>query len=132
MATANILSQKERQNRLMKLDMIFPVQPDTSGWEDFQSYFPTTDPEALPETIQRFAAVTGHGDFIYIYADFVNRCDAKKKAMENMLDGIFSETPIAVVDLDLWRFWEPRGSWGRADDYAPYVYSIEWKEAPRG
>jgi hypothetical protein len=72
-----------------------------SGEEDAMDYL------ADPQTIKRYCAVTEHGIWRYAYPDYETPEGARERASEFIDDGLFSEQPVAVVDLDNDQAWEP-------------------------
>lgn len=75
---------------------------DSSANEDVTEYFDGYLP------VERFVAVTRGGDFTYLYADYDSLHEAGLKAVENVDDCIYAESPLYVIDLDTGERWVPR------------------------
>lgn len=97
--------QPTRERRLRDLGIRWSLEiggNSNSADEDFTEYF--VSPR---QPIRRYAAITTAGDFVYIKADYPNLNEAKEAALANVNDNIYAETPLAVVDLDTGRTYQP-------------------------
>lgn len=75
-------------------------------------YDNTADEDIAPflhdgEEIGEFVAVTTHGDYFYLYPGPTLEW-AQEKAVENVQDDIFEETPIAIHNLVTGQQWDAR------------------------
>jgi hypothetical protein len=52
------------------------------------------------EPINRWCAVTAAGEGTFLYPLYADREDAEARTVEYPADDIFSESPVAIVDLD--------------------------------
>lgn len=102
----------DRREALRKLCDEFYIDPESTastGDEDAGFYFrPEDDEDHKP--ILPYVAVTGTaGDNPrhYVYADFEALEAAQLRATDDADDPIFSEIPVAVVNLDTGARWVP-------------------------
>lgn len=81
----------------------FELDPQraTSAAED---YYAVLDGE-IP--LDQFVKVTTSGDVVYVIPCGDDLDEAFRSALENLDDGIYAETPTAVVDLDSMRIYRP-------------------------
>ncbi len=77
-----------------------PHDRSNSGNEDLGEYLDVENYE--PYDIREWCAVTisGEGEFHYAYPDYDTAEDAQARCLEYVTDDIFSEAPVAVVNLD--------------------------------
>ena len=78
------------------------------------------DADDLPEDepLTRWLAVTVSGENRYGYVH-ATLAEAKMRAIDNIDDPIFSEAPVAIVDLDTGRV------------RVPAFYRVAWQARPR-
>lgn len=98
---------------LIKKWWIDPDNEDTSSNEDAGHWLATAD-DSDPDFNEfgQYAAVTmgigENGDEIYyVYPEFNAIEDAQKKASDNIMDDLYPERPIEIVDLDTGDIYEP-------------------------
>lgn len=73
---------------------------ENSAEEDVFSYLYHGDPGFDAEEIHRWCAVTSVGEHHYLYPLYDERGEAEEKTVEYPDDNIYTESPVAVVDLD--------------------------------
>lgn len=86
----------------------------TSG-EDTAAYFTVMgenedgEPvQCLPEQpVCKYAVITSHDDYFYVYADDNTLADAKEHAQRHIDDDIFTEQPVRIINLDTGKEYVP-------------------------
>ena len=73
---------------------------ENSAEEDLLLHLFHGDPGDDAEPISRWCAVTASGEYTYLYPRYETRAEAEAKTVEYPDDDIYSESPVAVVDLD--------------------------------
>lgn len=109
---------KRRAANLWELCRYYGVTPgdfSSSAGDDASDYLPywdTDDNELATPTkaISRWAAVTSSGEFNYIYPAYDTKEAAKDKAVTNVSDSIYAETPVILVNLDTGSRYSPNWS----------------------
>lgn len=105
-----MLSQADRLKALKELCEKHYLDPNdqNTAAEDIAPYL---DGE---EEINEWAAVTRNNDITYVYPIFDNAEDAKDRATEHIIDDIYSEQPVEVVNLDT------------GERLSPAWYTMKW------
>lgn len=82
-----------------------PEDYDAGEEEDPRPYFDGS------RELERYALVTvnysSHGSAKFFFLAFDTRAEAESRGIEFATDDIFEELPVAVVDLDTGKTWEP-------------------------
>jgi hypothetical protein len=70
------------------------TSPDTTGGEDLAPYLAGEEPCGI------WCAITTGREITYAYPTFADAAAASGRACEDILDDIYAEYPVAVVNLD--------------------------------
>jgi hypothetical protein len=100
----------EAYRKVLEEFYIDPEDIRYSGGEDAAEYLSGERP------IERFCVVTVSGEFGYAYALDASLENAKERAMLNITDDCFAETPVAIIDLDTGKQFVPKWS------------TVQWEE----
>jgi hypothetical protein len=97
-------SQKRRREALQKLADEYGIDPhdhNTTAGEDLAEYL------LEGERIEQWVAVTGAGDYVYLYPRYATIGAARSAAFGNVADSLYAEYPLEVVNLDTGERWAP-------------------------
>lgn len=95
---------EQRRQRLVQILADHHADPEDYDHEVEEDVRPYISGDSLCE---QFLCITLHDDKPYFLPDFGNRDGAELRAVEYINDDLFSEIPLAVVDLDSGKEWTP-------------------------
>lgn len=117
----NLTARQEAYREVCKQNFIEIGDTSNSSGEDSALYFTVLNDEGEkcePERqAERFCAVTqGEQEIRYAYADYETLEGAQARAIENVDDDIYRETPVEIVDLDT------------REHYIVIAWNLEWRK----
>ena len=122
-ASAELSARQQALLALCNAHWITIGDTSTATGEDAGEYFDrlaltstgSEDPERIPAVAEpsRYCALTSHDDTFFVIASFDSLEAAQSRAAEYMADDVFTEQPVAVIDLDTGQRWDaiPTAAW---------------------